>query len=74
MSGGGVSFATLALKLVVGAPGMIDKTVAAYDEATGEGPRATSNPNVLYSWDAEDVSSTKDRGFKKQLSRVSFHG
>ena len=36
LSTGVVSLVTLALKLVVGALGMIDKTVAAYDEAANE--------------------------------------
>jgi len=74
LSTGVVSLVAFALQLVIGALGMIDKTVAAYDEAENELKglqkdleqvqtqmiRIHGTLKVL-------ASNTKDRGFKKLL-------
>ena len=74
LSTGVVSLVALVLKLVVGALGMIDKTVAAYDEAADE---LKGLQNDLEQLQAQMVrihgtltvlaSNTKDPGFKKLL-------
>ena len=74
LSTGVVSLVALLLKLVVGALGMIDKTVAAYDEAADE---LKGLQNDLEQLQAQMVrihatltvlaSNTKDPGFKKLL-------
>ena len=74
LSTGVVSLVALVLKLVVGALGMIDKTVAAYDEAADE---LKGLQKELEQLQAQMVrihgaltvlaSNTKDPGFKKLL-------
>ena len=76
LSTGVVGLVAVALKLVVGTLGMIDKTVAAYDEAADElnglqqdleqlqtqMVRVHGTLNLL-------ASNTKDRGFKRLLKK-----
>ena len=74
LSTGVVSLVALVLKLVVGALGMIDKTIAAHDEAADE---LKGLQNDLEQLQAQMVrihatltvlaSNTKDPGFKKLL-------
>ena len=71
-----MSILGVALKLVVGTIGLIDKTVAAYDEAAEE---LEGLQQVLKQLQTQMVrihgtldvlaSNTKDRGFKKLLKR-----
>ncbi len=74
LSTGIVGLVAVALKLVVGTLGMIDKTVAAYDEATDELKGLQQDLKKLQTQmvrihEVLDVlaSNTKDRGFKKLL-------
>jgi hypothetical protein len=74
LSTGVVGLITFTLQLVVGALGMIDKTVAAYDEAADE---LRGLQNDLEQLQTQMIrihgtmkvlaSNTKDRGFKKLL-------
>ena len=74
LSTGVVGLISLVLKLVVGALGMIDKTVAAYDEAADE---LKGLQKELEQLQAQMIrihgtlkvlaSNTKDPGFKKLL-------
>ena len=74
LSTGVVSLVALVLKLVVGALGMIDKTVAAYDEAADElkglqkGLEQLQTQMVrIHGTLTVLASNTKDPGFKKLL-------
>ena len=74
LSTGVVGLISFALKLVVGALGMIDKTVAAYDEATDELKGLQQDLEQLQTQMIRIhatlkvlASNTKDRGFKKLL-------
>ncbi len=74
VSTGIVGLISVALKLVVGALGMIDKTVAAYNEAEDELKGLQQDLKKLQTQmvrihEVLDVlvSNTKDRGFKKLL-------
>ena len=76
VSTGIVGLIAVALKLVVGALGMIDKTVAAYNEAADELRGLQQDLEQLQTQmvrihGALDVlaSNTKDRGFKKLLKK-----
>ena len=74
LSTGIVGLIAVALKLVVGALGMIDKTIAAYDEAADE---LKGLQQDLEQFQKQMIrihgilevlaSNTKDRGFKKLL-------
>ena len=74
-----ISLITLAIKLVVGAAGLIDKTMTAHHEA--------ANELQNLQWDLERLerqmdqihvtlqflaTNTKDRAFKKLLQKYSF--
>ncbi len=74
LSTGIVGLIAVALKLVVGALGMIDKTVAAYDEAADELKGLQQDLEYLQTRMIHIhgvlkvlASNTKDRGFKKLL-------
>ena len=74
LSTGVVSLVALVLKLVVGALGMIDKTVAAYDEATNELKGLQKDLEQLQTQMVRIhgtltvlASNTKDPGLKKLL-------
>jgi len=74
LSTGIVGLVAFALKLVTGALGMIDKTVAAYDEAADELKGLRQDLEQLQTQIIRIhgtlkvlVSNTKDRGFKKLL-------
>src|SRR5258706_1800357 len=74
LSTGIVGLIAVALKLVVGTLGMIDKTVAAYNEAEDELKGLQQDLKKLQTQmvrihEVLDVlaSNTKDRGFKKLL-------
>ena len=76
LSTGVVGLVAVALKLVVGTLGLIDKTVAAYDEAADELKGLQQDLEQLQTQmvrihGALDVlaSNTKDRGFKKLLQK-----
>ncbi len=76
LSTGIVGLIAVALKLVVGTLGMIDKTVAAYDEAADELKGLQQDLERLQTQMVRihgmlDVltSNTKDRGFKKLLRK-----
>ena len=76
LSTGIVGLISVALKLVVGALGMIDKTVAAYDEAADELKGLQLDLEQLQTQMVRIhgmldvlVSNTKDRGFKKLLRK-----
>ena len=80
LSTGVVGLIAVALKLVVGTLGLIDKTVAAYDEATEE---LKGLQQVLEQLQTQMVrihgtldvlvSNTKDRVFKKLLKKYAPH-
>jgi hypothetical protein len=70
----GIGLVAFALKLVTGALGMIDKTVAAYDEAADELKGLQRDLEQLQTQIIRIhrtlkvlASNTKDRGFKKLL-------
>jgi hypothetical protein len=74
LSTGIVGLVAVALKIVVGALGMIDKTIAAYDEATDELKGLRQDLRKLQTQMIRIhgtlkvlASNTKDRGFKKLL-------
>ena len=74
LSTGIVGLISVALKLVVGALGMIDKTVVAYDEAADELKGVQQDLEQLQKQMIRIhgilkvlASNTKDRGFKKLL-------
>jgi hypothetical protein len=74
LSTGIVGLVAFALKLVAGAFGMIDKTIAAYDEATDELKGLQQDLEQLQTQLIRIhrtlkvlASNTKDRGFKKLL-------
>ena len=74
LSTGIVGLIAVALKLVVGTLGMIDKTVAAYDEAADELKGLQKDLEQLQTQMVRIhgilmvlASNTKDRGFKKLL-------
>ena len=74
LSTGVVGLVAVALKLVVGALGMIDATVAAHDEAADELKGLQQNLEQLQTQLIHThatlkvlASNTKDRGFKKLL-------
>ena len=74
LSTGILGLVAVALKLVVGALGMIDKTVAAYDEAEDELRELQQDLEQLQTQIIRIhgtmkvlASNTKDRGFKKLL-------
>ena len=74
LSTGIVGLVAVALKLVVGALGMIDKTIAAYDEAADELKGLQQDLEKLQTQMIRIhgmlkvlVSNTKDPGFKKLL-------
>jgi len=78
---GVVGLVGFALQLVVGAIGMIDKTVAAHEGIAGEvkelkedlqhlQTRMVHIRRMLKVW----ASDTKDRGFKKLLQEYAPHG
>ena len=74
ISTGIVGLVAVALKLVIGALGMIDKTVAAYDEATDELKGLQQDLEKLQKQMIRIhgvlkvlASNTKNRGFKKLL-------
>ena len=74
LSTGVVSLVALVLKLVVGALGMIDKTVAAYDEAADELKGLQKDLEQLQAQMVRIhgtltvlASNTKDPAFKKLL-------
>ena len=74
ISTGIVGLVAVALKLVIGALGMIDKTVAAYDEATDELKGLQQDLERLQKQMIRIhgvlkvlASNTKNRGFKKLL-------
>ena len=74
LSTGVVGLVAVALKLVVGTLGLIDKTVTAYDEAAEELKGLQEvleqlQTQMIRIHGALDVlaSNTKDRGFKKLL-------
>jgi hypothetical protein len=76
LSTGVVGLITFALQLVVGALGMIDKTVAAYDESADELKGLQNDLEQLQTQMIRIhgtmkvlVSNTKDRGFKKLLQQ-----
>src|SRR5258706_8726760 len=78
LSTGIVGLVAFALKLVVGTLGMIDKTVAAYDEATDELEGLQQDLEQLQTQmvrihEVLEVlaSNTKDRGFKKLITRYA---
>jgi len=74
LSTGIVGLVAVALKLVVGALGMIDNTIAAYDEAADELKGLQQDlkrlqTQIIHIHRSMKVlaSNTKDRGFKKLL-------
>ena len=74
LSTGIVGLVSVALKLVIGALGMIDKTVAAYDEAGNELKGLQHDLKQLQKQMIRIhrrlkllASNTRDRGFKKLL-------
>jgi len=74
LSAGIVGLVAFALKLVTGALGMIDKTIAAYDEAADELKGLQQDlkrlqTQMIHIHRSMKVlaSNTKDRGFKKLL-------
>jgi hypothetical protein len=74
LSTGIVGLVAFALKLVTGALGIIDKTVAAYDEAADELKGLQQDLEQLHTQIIRIhrtlkvlASNTKDRGFKKLL-------
>jgi len=74
LSAGIVGLVAFALKLVTGALGMIDKTIAAYDEAADELKGLQQDLEQLQTQMIHIhrtmkmlASNTKDRGFKKLL-------
>jgi hypothetical protein len=74
LSTGIVGLVAFALKLVTGALGMIDKTIAAYDEAADELKGLQQDLEQLQTQVIRIhrtlkvlASNTKDRGFKKLL-------
>ena len=74
LSTGIVGLISVALKLVVGALGMIDKTLAAYEEAADELKGLQQDLEQLQKQMTRIhgilkvlASNTKDRGFKKLL-------
>jgi len=74
LSTGIVGLVAVALKLVVGALGMIDNTIAAYDEAADELKGLQQDlkrlqTQMIHIHRSMKVlaSNTKDRGFKKLL-------
>ena len=76
LSTGIVGLVAVALKLIVGTLGMIDKTAAAFDEAADELEGLQQDLEQLQTQMARihgilDVltSNTKDRGFKRLLRK-----
>jgi septal ring factor EnvC (AmiA/AmiB activator) len=74
LSAGVVGLVSAALKLVVGAIGMVDKTIAAYDEAGDELEGLQQDLEELQTHIAHIhetlqalASNTKDQGFKRLL-------
>ena len=78
VSTGVIGLIALALKLVVGALGMINRTVAAHDEAADElnnlqGDLEDLQAQMTRIHETLEVlaSNTKDRGFKKLLKEYA---
>ena len=73
-----ITLITLAMKLVVGAAGMIDKTIAAHREAANELQnlqwdleRLEMQMDQIHSTLQFLANNTKDRAFKKLLQKYS---
>ena len=78
---GVVGLIGVALKLVTGALGMIDKTIAAHEEAATELNKLQGDLEDLQAQMVRIhttlkvlASNTKDQGFKKLLRKYASHG